>query len=169
MSAISTSGSHVSRALDFYNKDSLYFCIGKSSSWADDTQPPVPVSTTTDVSEIIGFKKVEVKQLVIPDPNGSIVYRNTTWSIVLPINAISQGAKYVYLKTVIQYSDLPVGYYRQVGLYSNLVPAVGVPSGQYSLLPAQVADRGILEAFDNRVASFHAADGKDTLSIILQF
>lgn len=169
MAAINTNGSHVSRALDFYNKDSIYFCIGKSAAWPDETTPPDPSITATDISEIIGFKKVEVKQLVIPDPDGTITYRSSKWSVVSPANALAQGAKYVYLKTVIQYNDLPVGYYRQVGLYSNLIPAVGVPAGQYNLLPSEVANRGILEALDNRIAAYHALDGRDTLSIIIQF
>jgi hypothetical protein len=169
MTAISTFGSHVSRALDFYNKDSIYFCIGRTTQWPDEQSPPELLPSVTDVTEIIGFKKVEVKQLVIPDANGTIVYHNSKWSSVIPSNALSAGAKWVYVKTVIQYSDLPVGYYRQVGLYSNLIPATGVPAGQFSLLPDQVSERGILELADNRIAAYHAADGKDTLSVIIQF
>lgn len=169
MAAISTAASHVSRALDFYNKTDVYFCIGKTTVWTDELNPPEPDPTTLDVSQIIGFKKVETKQLVIPDPSGSIIYRNTSWTTIVPTNAVASNAKWVYISSTIQYDDLPVGYYRQIGVYSGLILAVGVSAGLVNLLPSQVQSNGILEVLDNRVAEYHAIDSRDSLSLILQF
>lgn len=167
--AISTLHSHVSRALDFYNKTDVYFCIGKTSAWSNDSAPPTPDSSTTDVAEIIGYKKVSVKQLVIPDNSGAIVYRSTKWTSVSPSNALTQGAKWVYIECSIQYDELPLGYYRQIGVYTGLVKQSGVASGKFNLVPSEVADNGILEVIDYRTPAYRAIDSQDTLRLIIQF
>ena len=50
--AITLLKGHVSRALDFYNKNSIFFGIGKTTAWADpsdssisDYKPPTPKNT----------------------------------------------------------------------------------------------------------------------------
>lgn len=162
---------HVKRALDFFNRTDVYFCIGKTSAWTTETQPPSPDPSTADVSEIIGFKKVETSYMVVPDNvSGTIQYRDSKWRIVTgESNVYSQGAKWVYLEAYIRYDELPLGYYRQVGLYSGLVKNAGVLSTKYNLLPAEVQSRGILEVLDNRQPSNRQADQKERITMVIEF
>ena len=80
--ATSTSVSHVSRALDLFESETLYIGIGQQSPWADDNVPPVTNPTSLLINQIIGYKKVSDKYMVVPDPAGSITYRDSQWRIV---------------------------------------------------------------------------------------
>ena len=66
-------------------------------------------------------------------------------------------------------ADLPLGRYRQIGLYAGLTKAAGVLAGKYALLPSEVADNGILEMIDNRQDTNRLADMKDTLRLVIEF
>lgn len=180
--AITTMIAHVSRAIDFYNKDSIYFCIGKKTEWsADDIDnfsssvnydlnPPVPKSTDT-MKEIIGYKKVEFKAIVKPDEeNGTIDYRNTKWRIVSADKAIEEGARWVYMSSVLLYEELPTeSAYREIGLYTDLKVRNGISSDKYALLPNEVSDSGMLQVIDYRKPIYRDTDVKENLKIILEF
>lgn len=124
--AITTNGAHVSRALDFFNKDNIYFAIGKSTAWNEADTPIEPSITDEALQEIIGYKKVETMYMVVQDEvNGTISYRDSKWSVVAPDQAMDRSSKWVYLDTTLRYDELPLGYYRQVGLYTGLIPYQG--------------------------------------------
>lgn len=168
--AIATLQSHTLRALSFYANTSIYFSIGKTSAWADDAVPPAPDSSTEDLSEIIGYKAIETKNMVIPDEvNGTILYRGGKWRIVTSDQAtcIAEGSRWVYLSCAIIYDELPLVSYRQIGVYTGLQRAPG--NVNTTLLPQEVVDNGILEILDNRQPSSRQIDQKDTLSIIIEF
>ena len=168
--AISTEYSHVQRALEFFNKNSIYFAIGKSSPWADDNSPPAPDPNDTTLQELIGYKKVETIHMVVPDEqNGTILYRDVKWRIVSPDQAFQEKAKWVYIETYIRYDELPLGYYRQVGVFTGLQPASGVPAGKFNLLPEEVENPGVLEIIDNRGPSNRLPDQKEKLSLVIEF
>lgn len=82
--AIATNSAHVSRALEFYNKEGKYFSIGKTTPWDDDANPPSPSITDFKLNEIVALKKVDNAYLVVQDANGTISYRDTKWKIVTP-------------------------------------------------------------------------------------
>ena len=179
--AICTLKAHVSRALDFYKKDDIYFAIGKGSQWTAsdlenfdttrdyDMNPPVP-KNTDDMKELIGFKKSEFKALVIQDDNGSLEYRGVNWRIVSPDDAITQGARWVYVSTELSYDELPTDKpYRQVGIYTGLRKSESVKGNVYNLLPNQVVDKGLLEVIDYRKPVYRDTDVREKLKIILEF
>lgn len=182
--AITTLKGHVQRALDFFNKNEVFFVIGKTTSWTeadrtpstpptqtiDDNNPPVP-ENTDDVVERAGYKAAESRFVVIPDDvNGTIVYRDTKWRIVPANEAMDEGARYVYLATYVAYQELPINIsYRQVGVTTSLTRGQGVPPGKSNLLPAEVEDPGILEVLDNRKPIYREADQREQLAIIMEF
>lgn len=168
--SVSTVASHVKRALSFFNDPAIYLGIGKSSAWADDNNPPAPDTNATTLLELIGFRKADNVYMVVQDnTNGTIAYQNTKWSIVTPSNAYTQGAKWVYVSATINYDELPLGYYRQVGVFSGLQLANGVSGSQLALLPAQVSNVGTLEVIDNRQPSNRQTNQKETLSVVIEF
>ncbi len=179
--AICTLKAHVSRALAFYNLDSIWFSIGKSSRWTKDDiddfdetidydkYPPVP-KNTDEMKEIIGFKRVEFKAMVVQDDAGTLDYRNVKWRVVDPENAVKEGARWVYVATGLSYNELPVeNPYRQIGVHTGLKPVEGVLSTLYALLPNQVSDEGLLEVIDYRKPVYRDMDVRERIKLILEF
>lgn len=175
--AVTTLKGHISRALDFYNKDSIYFVIGHRNSWnkatdapsasgtVDDNNPPAPKDTDT-ISDVIGYQKVNSKFLVKKDDSGTIVYKGQKWKIVTKEEALTQGAKWVYLTTYIEYNNLPVNLsYRQIGICTGVIPS----KVKDSLLPSEVTNPGLLEVLDNRTPIYRDTDQRERLSIIIEF
>lgn len=167
--AVTTIDGHVSRALDFFNKDSIHFAIGRTSSWENEFNPPTPLPTD-EMEDPLGYKQVESKFMVVPDENGSITYRNEKWRIVDKNEALDNGSKWVYLATYVAYDELPTNVsYRQIGVYTGLKRNSGVPEGKYNLLPTDVQDPGILEVLDNRTPVYRESDQREQLILILEF
>lgn len=167
---ITTTHAHVNRAIDFFSKDSIYFGIGKATPWLDDKKPPAPEIDVAVLDGLIGLKKVEVSHLVVRDDvNGTIIYRDSRWRIVPLDQAIEEGAKWVYIESAILYDELPLGEYRQVGVFTGTVKKAGVAPGKYNLLPSDIEDVGTLEVIDNRPPANRLADQKERLSVVIEF
>lgn len=177
--AVTTVRGHVSRALDFFARTDLYFAYGRTTAWPNDGQGRtegdpdfvVPVEDVTDTAldELVAYKKVEIKHLVVPDAAGTISYRAKKWRIVAEGDAATEGARWVYMQTVLAYDEVPLQDYRQIGLYSRLVKDGAVPGGQTALLPAEVTDPGILEVTDNRKPITRQLDQKEILELVIEF
>lgn len=104
--AIATNAAHVSRALDFFNKEGKYFSIGGTQPWEDETKPRDPQLTDFILDDIIALKKVDNTHLVIEDKEyGTIQYRDTKWRIITPLETttaspISANSSSVVLKSL---------------------------------------------------------------------
>jgi hypothetical protein len=83
--ATSTALSHVSRAMDLFESEALYVGIGQQSAWTDENNPPRTDPNDLVINQIIGYKKVEDKYMVVPDDAGSIQYRDSVWRIISPV------------------------------------------------------------------------------------
>lgn len=170
---ITTTVGHVSRAISFFELSNLYFGIGRTSPWEGEDEPnfsaPLPDVNATQIDELIGMKRVSVKSLVYPDPDGTIVYRNQTWRKVSPEDAIRLGAHWVYIEASIEYDELPAVEYRQIGVFSRVVVGPSVTALQPILLPEQIANQGILEILDQRKVVTRNEDSRDTFSMIIEF
>lgn len=170
--AVMTLKGHVSRAMKFYDTEDLFFGIGRTTPWDDESNPPVP-QNTDDLEEIAGYKQCESKFMVVPaegDDQGQISYRGAKWKIVPYDSAVDLGARWVYVATHIAYDEFPVDLvYRQIGFYSGLVRADGVPEAKVNLLPDEVLDPGILEILDNRTPVYRDLDQRELVSFILEF
>lgn len=180
--AICTLQGHVSRALDFYNKEGKFICIGKSTPWTSedvddfDTSrdyeqyPPEPKNTDV-MKEIIGYKRVEFCSMVVQDDvRGTLEYRGTKWRIVPIADAIKEGSRWVYISTELTYNELPItDPYRQVGVYTGLELNEDVNPAKYAILPDEVKDPGLLEVIDNRKPVYRDSDVREKIKLILEF
>lgn len=170
--AVTTTHAHVNRAREFSIKNDIYFAIAKALPWDDDANPPIEDPNSTTLDGVIGYKKVENICLVRPARVGEspdIPYREENWVIVPADKAIEEGARWVYLDTNIVYTELPLGWYRQVGVYTGLIKHPSVSLSKYNLLPSEVLSEGILEVLDNREPSNRQIDQREKLSLILEF
>jgi hypothetical protein len=167
--AITTTLGHVSRAIDFYNKPSIFFGFGKQTPWANEDAPDAPLVSATAIEEPLGYKQIESKYMVVPDENGTIVYRDSRWSAIPVDQAYDKKCRWVYIECYLRYDELPLGEYRQMGVLTGLTRKVDVPSGKPALLPEEVDNPGILEVLDNSKVTTRNANQKELLSIILEY
>lgn len=172
--AVVTLEGHVSRAKDFYDKTEIFFCLGRTSEWPDETKPPIPQNTDT-MEEPAGYKLIETKFLVKPvdvadADEAQLSYRGSRWQIVPYEDAVKEGARWVYISTNINYNDFSTSLtYRQIGIYTGLEKMPNVPVGTSALAPDQVKNPGILEAIDNRTPVYRDMDQREVISTILEF
>lgn len=174
--AVTTIHAHVNRAKEFLVRDDVYFAIGRTSPWQNENTPGFEVPdedfNALALDEIIGYKKIDVAYIVRPTEVGEtpdIQYREENWMIVPPDQAIAQKARWVYIRSTILFNELPLGVYRQVGVYTGVVKKPELPAGQDNLLPTEVDNVGVLEVIDNREFSNRQLDQKEVLSLILEF
>ena len=59
--AVTTLSGHVSRAIDFFNDNTVFFGIGRQTAWNDESKPDTPVVSQKEIETPLGFKKVEKK------------------------------------------------------------------------------------------------------------
>ena len=136
--AIALIGGHVSRALDFYNKEGKYFVIGGTEPWEEEALPPSPLVTAYQVDTLVALKKVENTHLVVPDKNGSIIYRDDTWRIVQPATyttlgtgGISSGSKILPVRSL---QGITQGTKIRVGnLFDSVVVSINAADSTVSL------------------------------------
>lgn len=166
--AITTVNGHCLKALAFFNNTNIYFGLGRQTEWNNPKVPDAPSITQTKIEEPLGFKKCESKYIVMPDENGAIIYREGRWSIVPANQAYDKGAKWVYVDCYINYEELPLGFYRQVGLLVDLVPNLDSVN-KIALLPEQVQSQGVLFLVDNRTLTTRRINQKEHLSFIVEF
>lgn len=183
--AITTVRGHVSRALDFYSKDSIYFIVGRTTPWTEsdrtpntpssvvevnDNAPPVPMDTD-DITDVVGLKKVESKFLVVPDDDkGTLSYRNKKWRIVPKDSAIADSARWVYVSSTIKYEEFPLDIsYRQIGATTNVQLTEDADANNYVVLPNHIKDKGIVEVIDNRKPIYREADQVEILKLVIEF
>jgi len=168
MSAIITIDARIQRALDFFNQDSLWFGFGKTSPWGDPDEPPPPDPELRGLLELVGLKKVITKHLVVPDEAGTIVFRGQNFRIISSDEAFDERCRWVYLETTVEYDELPLEVYRQIGVYSRVVPQSSVPPGQTTLVPSEIEDSGVLEYYANEIERTRTYDEVDTFRVVIE-
>lgn len=168
MSVVTFKG-HTKRAISWYRQTEIYMAIGRQTPWENEHEPPYPIPSD-DIEEVICYKKVEQRYLVIKDDNGTIFYRGAKYRILTEEEAYELNARWVFVSTWLNYNEAPVGVqYRQVGLYTDLQRKEGVLPGQYLLLPDEVEDPGTLECLANDVVTERSASKRERLAMLVEF
>ena len=162
---------HTDRALGFYESDSVYFALGKTSKWEDEDMtgfvPPAPELDATNLEELVCLKKASQKLLVSPSDYGEIEFDGQYWKIITPEEAIKLQSRWVYITTTLKYSEIDLVEYRQVGIFNRVVPKDEVTS--QLLTPDDVDDLGMLIALNNRYRVTRQVDTRDVYSLIIEF
>ncbi len=168
MNGIVTIDARIQRALDFYNQDSLWFAFGKTSAWPDDDNPPIPDPELRELLELVGMKKITTKYLVVPDDEGAIIFREQNFRSVLVEDAFDERCRHVYVEATVEYDELPLTIYRQIGVHSRVVLAEGVPPGQAELLPEEIENQGLLEYYVNESPRTRTSDEVTTFRLVVE-
>lgn len=163
---------HTDRALGFYESDSVYFALGKTSKWdGEDTDgfiPPSPAMDASTLEELVCLKKTSQKLLVYPSENsGEIEFDGQYWRVITPEEAASLQSRWVYITTTLRYNEVDLTEYRQVGIFNRVKPVNGVVSD--ILTPDKIEDLGLLIALNNRYRVTRQNDTRDVYSLIIEF
>lgn len=155
MASITTINQRVLNAINLKNQDNLYFALGKSTAWDDEETPDTPLTSQTEIEELIYIKKISVKQLVkladaypyIYDIYGaSVTVNGVDYTYVLEGNAYTEQAYRVYLSANISYEDIaPTDTtFRSIGILLNPLDSEGDELEGSEYLAASVDDQGQL-------------------------
>jgi len=168
--AVVTYKGHTKRAINWYNQEDIYFGIGGTEPWEDESTPPAP-KPDDEITDIICVKKVEQKYYVIEsETEGTVVYRGRKFKILSEEEAIEQNCRWVFISTWLNYGEAPVGVsYRKIGVYTGLERKEGVPSGKFILLPDEIEDYGTLEVISNETATIRSESKRDRVAVIIEF
>lgn len=132
----------------------MYVALGKTSAWADESNPPLESAMTSSITEVIGYKKVTAAQLCrdyeTGDETGNTVvsYGGKKYTIIPDDKRYTEKAWYVFVTAEIGENDFDPTPFRQVGLYIDLTPKSGVT--KTNLKPSEVEVNGNLQAFTNQ-------------------
>jgi len=146
----------------------VWGAIGRTAAWPNELDPPAEVVGTVAIDTPIGYKKILTKQLVVQDAGGAIQFKNQNYTLVDPADAFDQNVVRVFLEFSFDYDEVPLSSFRQIGIYSGLVPTAGNELALV-LLPSQVANAGGLIYYDNRLKEDRFIDKKNILRRIIQF
>lgn len=163
---------------------------GSTYEWENPDKPPIPTLDTTQVSNILGFKRYSEMSFVIPDDNindfnlSGISWRrlvaNTEEDLYQTV--LDESCRWIYILTELEPTELLFAvddtdkYFRQCGLYSHLKLNSGVDSSAdvFTLDDIQVKTStgepdAVLEVIENRVAALRQTASTEVFAWILEF
>jgi hypothetical protein len=154
MSAVTPYAECARRALLNKQNSEFWFAWGRQTAWPDENLPPIPTpGGSTAVDSPLVYKRPSLVSLCKPvNSNEDFTYRGQKYAYVADNAAIAEGGRFVYLRGRLDPSDGdPVGTFRQIGVFSDLIPAAGYESAT-RIAPAHVDDPGHLVYLSNDVA-----------------
>jgi len=164
--------SKVSRAYDFYH-NTLWVGLGRTTPWTDEGNPPTPSQDVQVLDEPIIYKKTSVVTFVIEDEEGAIaVYRGSElvhFRAISPEEAVAQNISSIFIECQFLPEEVAdTVTYRQVGIFSHLVPAEGYEANDI-LAPENVDDVGFLEWISHQEPVYIQPNQINTIQVIITF
>jgi hypothetical protein len=170
MAGIITKDSRTQRTMDFKSKN-LYIGAGRTTSWTDENNPPLPDTNSSEIEELEFIKKVSVLKFVVQDDiNGTIVYRDTKWREIQEADIYTESCYHLFIQVDFDYDNLPLITYRQIGIIESPIEIDGVSEcTQISYVNTEISSQGILHYLDNRYPTVRQLDNMERISIIIEF
>jgi len=159
---------------------SLWFVLGQITPWTtpySDISPPADSPTATGVNSPVCAMLATPTWVYEDDVGGAISFIDANGNtrkftqVSSESTAIADGITQVLIQTTTPgslISALGVSTFRQVGLYSNLVPAGGHGSDTF-LAAANITNFGVLEAIESSVPQPIISTDTYEMNFILSF
>lgn len=144
----------------------IWLGLGRTAAWPDENNPPAPSNTATTIETPIGYKKFSQITFVKQDADGDITYLGNKYTAIDDTEAATLNSVLLYLKAIVEYTELPPATTRQMGVFRNLQHNQGEA---VAVLPAQVTSVGLLEIIDNTVPNTRAEYQRDEYSYMLNY
>lgn len=182
------------RMIDFYNlPKTMYIALGKQTPWSDpddpdisDTYPPMPLETSTEITEMIGMQRIQWKKFAkvfvnptsdekdgkgLHEGNQSVYYKGLYYEVTDDIEyAKANGFTSVMMLMMADRDEyFPVDItYRQVGLYYEVDHTDRyLTYEQYMQLPQE--KRGHLAVIENLLPISRQLDQLEKIFVIINF
>lgn len=131
----------VDSAIRFKSQPALWVAIGRTTPWINEAKPPNENDFNTypqfinmhQPDELIGFKRIEVAQLCVPDIDGEVRYKAPggqiqRFKLIDDTEALDLMARWVYIRASFDYVERNsagegiIGFvtYRQTAIFSDL-------------------------------------------------
>jgi hypothetical protein len=142
MAAILTTSGRISIATAIKARTAHLAWGSGNAAWGN--TPPAPPANSSALLAEVGRRKATLVDYCAPDANGAISAPEGRFSVsATPTNSL-------YFKFHFEFEDGVGSTVRELGIFLDTVAAAGVPTGQFYLVPAQVAQTGMLLAIERR-------------------
>lgn len=165
----------VDGALKLKLDTTLWLGIGRTTAWPNESSPPAENVAAVVLDQPIGYKKVEMTSLVVPDALGSIVFQGQNYRLVDDEDGVAEVARYCYIKASLNYQETNVNgnvvgavTFRQTALFSGLTSINGL-EGETVLTPAQVSSVGRMIFLVNHTPRTRDILMRDIIEILREF
>lgn len=168
--AVTTYHSRARRALLHKENSTFWVSIGRTTVWTDEKNPPDPSPSATAIEEpIVYVKPTTVSLCKVVTSGEDVTHLGTKYQFVADEDAIDQSARFLYMLARFDpTSGQPYDTFRQVAMYSNLVPTSG-HEGDSWVAPENVSSEGLLEYLDNDVATIMTDTRLEVIEIMIEF
>lgn len=127
------------------------------------TAPPAPLPSATALLGEVGRRRSTQVDFCAPDPAGPI-------NVVEGRFAVSATpTRNLYLRFHFDFEDGVGSTIRELAIFMDTVAAIGVPAGQFYLLPAQVAQPGIMLIIERRLPILRAITTREDFEYVVTF
>jgi hypothetical protein len=127
------------------------------------TTPPDPPGNATALLAEVARRKANQVEFAVADPAGAIIVPNGRFNIS------ATPTQHLYFKFQFEFTDAATSTIRELAIFMDTVAAAGVPSGQWYLLPAEVASSGPMLAIERRQAIIRSATTRQLFEIVVTF
>lgn len=117
---------------------SAYMALGSGNTGWGSGAPPAPSVNSTALLAEFCRRKTNLVQFCTPNSSGSISLPEGKFE------PSTNPTNFVYFKFHFEFEDAVGSTIREMGVFLDTVPVVGIPAGQYLLTPAQVAQQGTM-------------------------
>jgi hypothetical protein len=137
--------------LQLKQENQFWAAIGGQSPWPDENEPPAEDITANTIIEPIVYVKPQINSMVKPVLSaGDVLITDQNYIMVTDAEALEDlEARFLYLQFAFDSSiGMPVADFRQIGLFTNLIPSVGYNNAEW-LIPEHVVSPGTLLRIHN--------------------
>ncbi|MBQ4844946.1 hypothetical protein J8L98_22510 [Pseudoalteromonas sp. MMG013] len=141
---------------------SIYLAWGAGEpQW--DTTPVTEQSTSTQLTQVLGYRKARRVLYCEPDVNGEIQVPEGGFT------ASSQATPHIYCEFNYDFTDALDKTIRELGLMVGTQPSSGEPAGKFYHAPSDIVDPGVLMLVEHRPAMYRDQGVRETFEFVLSF
>lgn len=125
--------------------------------------PPAPPANATALLDEVARRKATLVDYCAPDANGAISVPEGKFAVsATPTNSL-------YFKFHFEFEEAVGSTIREQAIFLDTVAAGGVPSGQFYLLPAEVAQPGTLLVIERRAPIVREITTRQLFEFVVTF
>lgn len=162
MAPVLTTSGRIAIATAIKGRSAHHLAWGTGDQAWGNSPPSPPGSATALVAEI-GRRKATQVEFCAPDSNGAISVPEGRFSVT------STPTANLYFKFHFEFEDAIGSTIREQGIFLDTVAASGVPSGQFYLVPSQVAQQGTMLLIERRAPILRENTIRELIEFVVTF